>query len=312
MALDRLEERPSAVLSTPEGTAPPLWLRIVRLPFVRGGQLNKRIARAVGWRIRLPRLMPELCAHYPDGRRFLVPPRDHMYAHIFAVGEYERANTALVQSVLRSGDFAIDVGANHGWFTLVMAVRVGDRGTVWAYEPVPPIVERLRANLRLNPGLAVEVRDRALGAKATRGSIHLFRDLPAGHASQSNLGRSDFDRYEIEVVPLDQELVGAPSAPALVKVDVEGAELDVLQGASNLLRRAPPMWLLEVNWETSRVLGYQPPDLLEMLAGSYDVFRITDRGLIRDTDPTSAPQNSSWLCVPDRFASRVAPLRVPR
>ena len=73
--------------------------------------------------------LPAMVATYGDGRRFRIPAGDAMYAQIFIHGPYEPAESARDRpQLLRSGDFAVDVGANFGWFSLLMAGCGGRSG----------------------------------------------------------------------------------------------------------------------------------------------------------------------------------------
>jgi FkbM family methyltransferase len=229
-----------------------------------------------------------------------------MYGMIFTHGAYEPANTAVLETLLRTGDFVVDVGANHGWFALSMAQTVGETGKVWAYEPTPPIYDDLLRNLDQNRSLRVDARPRGLGMQEATTDIYLFTGLPHGHASQSSLGRTDHRTFSIPLVTLDSELKHEPTAPVLVKLDVEGAELQVLQGAKRLLQRAPPIWVVEVNWATSHAFQYGPPEIVAELttSSSYNIFRVVGGMLAPETDASAAPQDTTWVCVPDALMTR--------
>ncbi|HEY7003498.1 MAG TPA: FkbM family methyltransferase [Gaiellaceae bacterium] len=208
-----------------------------------------------------------------------------------------------MRALLRPGDFVVDVGANLGWFTLLMAAAVEPGGEVWAVEPMPPILPALRRNLALNESLDVRPFEVALGAGTGVAEIHVFSGLPHGHASTSTLDRSDYTAHEVELTTLDLLLDGR--VPAFVKLDVEGSELAVLRGsAATCAAECPPIWMIEVNYETSAAFGFRPADLLAFL-GDAIVFRIGESGLVRELDPEAAPNGVNWIVVPscheDRF-----------
>lgn len=275
-------------------------------------RLQSPLQRAA-WRLLSSRL-PALRAEYEDGRRFSFRARDVMYAAIFIFGEYEPAESAMVRRLLRDGDFAVDVGANTGWFSVLMATRVGNRGSVVAIEPTPSIHRQLLANLAANPSLNVRVLPVAVGAGAGVAEIHVFEELPHGHASLSDLGREDDVTFEVNVERLDELLRSGARIPTLIKVDVEGSELDVIRGAEGLLEaRTPPMWMLEVNHQTSARFGYSPVVLLDAL-GAYDdyrTFRLVDGVPSPEFDPLTAPHGATWLCVPPAHEERVADMLRP-
>ncbi len=250
-----------------------------------------------------------MLAVYEDGRQFICPRNDRMYASVLCQGVWEPIESAVIRQVLRLGDSAFDVGANQGWHAIGMASAVGDAGMVWAVEPVPKICAELRRNLAKNPRLRVTVVPCALGASRGETSVHVFEGLPDGHASASTLGREDYASYKVPQTRLDDLVAETGTEPALVKVDVEGSDLNVLLGAPNLAASSQaPIWLLEVNWRVSRALGYEPPDLVNCLdeLGDYRTYRLTGRGAQPETNPRTAPHGSAWLVVPRHQLERVA------
>ena len=301
-----------AVLSLPDGERLPRWLGWTRSALTRTPPALRRQVARLAWRYIASRgRLPAMVARYPDGRTFRIPAGDVMYAQVFVFGAYEPAETTIVERLLEPGDFAVDIGANHGWFSLLMGVRVGPAGAVWAVEPDGPIVEQLRANLGLNEGMPIEVKPFAVGDDDRVVDLHVFAGLPHGHASTSTLGRGDYVTHSVRQLALDRLLAEAPEPPVFIKVDVEGAELAVLQGANDLLQAgAPPIWMIEVNHQTAGAFGYRPRDLLTTLDEhtSHSVFRVVPDGLTPELDAAGAPHGTTWLCVPHGHVQRVSPL----
>ena len=306
LADERLEgARPR--FETPAGDPPPPALRVLDRA-LRGPAPVQAVALRVAVRSVLRRL-PPLIGHYPDGRAFLARGSDSMYAWVFLLGEWEPLESAVLRAVLREGDLCVDVGANDGWHTLVMAAATRPGGAVLAVEPLPDAVARLRSNLARNTWAdSVEVHTVALGADAGEVELNVFDDLPPGYASTSTLGRSDARSTLVTRMTLDELVAARARRPTVVKVDVEGGELDVLRGAREL-RAAPdaPMWLVEVNYETAAAFGYAPVDLLsELRAGrEHTVLRLGGGVLRREADAETAGQGDSWLCVPANHRDRV-------
>jgi hypothetical protein len=126
----------------------------------------------------------------------------------------------------------------------------------------------------------------------------------------STLDRTDYSTHEVERRTLDEILAGR--VPAFVKVDVEGSELAVLRGSTaTLAAECPPIWMIEVNYETSAALGFRPLDLLAVLRDAAQVFRITEAGLVPEEQPEAAPNGSNWVVVPHCHEDRV-PTQVRR
>jgi FkbM family methyltransferase len=249
---------------------------------------------------RLAHRMPTVVAHYEDGRSFLVPRGERGYVDALTGRGYEPHESEVVRKIHRGDDFVFDVGASYGWFSLLMATCVGPGGAVWAFEPAPSAHAVLCENVRLNPGLEIKVHPIALGSRDEKVSVHVFRGLPSGHASLSTLGRHDFERFLVRARPIDDLVRDAGRTPTLIKLDVEGSEFAVLEGArSTLATVTAPMWLIEVNHQTARAYGYRPSALLDYLASRNDylAFRVVEGGVVPENEPESAPHGSSWLCL---------------
>jgi FkbM family methyltransferase len=266
-------------------------------------------------RAQLRSRLPTMNVTYRDGLTFQIRSGDPMYSRIFLQGAWEPPESCAMRALLRPGDFAIDIGANYGWFTLLMASSVGSSGLVWSFEPVPPFAEELRRNLALNSFNNIRLFESAVGASIGEVNINVFDGLPHGHASAATLGRSDYVSHAVLVSPLDQLLEQANGRlPALVKVDVEGFEMQVLTGSNRLLQLPdPPIWMLEVNYETSAALDYHPGQLLEWLVdhGEYKFFSLARSRSRRRfffvpvTHPKQAKQDDTWICIPSSRAGRV-------
>lgn len=126
----------------------------------------------------------------------------------------------------------IDVGANFGLYTCIIGrQKLADR--LIAFEPNRAVVERLRAHIALNGLTGVEIHEVALGASRHKAALSLGAP---GHDALSSVVSAHPGGYEIDVVTLDERLAFIGQL-LVIKIDVEGYELEVLQGAQNLLAR---------------------------------------------------------------------------
>jgi FkbM family methyltransferase len=303
--LPRSAIAPEVTLERPSGRPLPVPLRAFRATFNHGPAGVQDFARRAASRTIVERV-PELVARYPDGRVFHAPAGDRMYAQVYILGEYEPEVSDAMRRLLRPGDLAVDVGANHGWYSVLMGAAVGPSGRVWAVEPLPPLLAELRRNVDLNDSLPIEVKEIALGAEDGELEVHLFEGLPHGHASASTLGRDDYESFKAPMKTLDG--IAGDERPALIKIDVEGGEREVLRGAQQVLGRDDaPILMLEVNHETSAAFGYEPHELIDLLPDGpgYSVLRAEHGGLEPDPDPRSAPHGAMWVCVPAARRDRV-------
>jgi FkbM family methyltransferase len=157
--------------------------------------------------------------------------------------DYEVLVQHVYEALLRPGDFAADVGAHLGRHTLPMARCVGPTGRVLAFEPLLPYFMELR---RVCDPALVEIYDGALGAAAGPAEFVVALDLPA----YSGLRERTYDhptrlqRVPVQVRTLDEMTAHLPSL-RLVKIDVEGGEMDVLRGGRAALRRLRPVVVFE-------------------------------------------------------------------
>ena len=167
------------------------------------------------------------------------------------LGTYEPDLQAAIADLVAAGMVVYDVGANIGYISLLLARAAGERGEVFAFEALPGNLERLRANLALNPaGGRVHVVEAAVVD-----SIHPVRFMigPSGGTgkAQGSAGHAELDYQgivEVEGISLDRFLFDAGRrAPQVVKMDIEGGEVLALPGMERLLLQTPPLILLELH-----------------------------------------------------------------
>jgi FkbM family methyltransferase len=189
--------------------------------------------------------------------------RDLLQAQWFCGVPVGLAQEAL--SCLTAGSWVIDVGANVGIVTGQMCAAVGPGGRVTALEPVPANADRLRSLARDNGLAHLEVVQVAAAEAAGRQALHL---PPEGNSGWGSFSASwlDSGSLEVELQPLD-DLVASRRTPDhprvdLVKVDVEGYEFEVLEGARRMLAADRPVLVIELNDPLLRDRGRSSLELL--------------------------------------------------
>lgn len=169
---------------------------------------------------------------------------------LLVVNELRRqTDTNLLAQILKSGDTFIDVGANQGAYSIVAGALVGSSGQVVAIEPQPRLAKAIGRSFAAWPASRSTVHQVAVGK--TNGDIALI--VPLAYSGSAGLYR-DFsagDGYREIVVPLRRldDLVNWKnfSGETFIKLDIEGAEADFLEGAAEMLGALQPTLLLEIN-----------------------------------------------------------------
>ena len=150
------------------------------------------------------------------------------------LGFYEGRKQKRIASILRPGMVCYDLGANVGFYTLLFSSLTGPTGSVIAFEPLPQNCERLRYHLEMN---------RCKNARLQPIAISNFDGLahfsPAGSNAEGRLSRTG--ALEVQCRRLDTVVAeeGLPS-PNIMKIDVEGEENRVLEGARDTIRTSRP------------------------------------------------------------------------
>ncbi len=183
------------------------------------------------------------------------------------------------REALHPGDVFVDAGAFHGWYTLLASRQVGAGGQVLAFEPNPYTFAILRRNIDLNGCRNVRALNVALSNAEERRWLYLGPD----DGSQSSLAPAadGLGREEIHTRRLDDVLVElGVQRVDFMKIDVQGAEASLLEGAAAVLQRSRPVIVFELAPELARDMGLSERGAWDFLAGlGYRFYRLAGRTL---------------------------------
>jgi FkbM family methyltransferase len=219
----------------------------------------------------VPPCTNRLMVERSDGLRFWFHPKDLSIGWQVAAENYEPDVQRALASHVVPGAVCLDVGANLGFFSVLMA-QAG-AGKVYAFEPFPLAYELLRRNIaenrfaeRIVPlSIAAAERNGAASicfAPGVNNSNHGGMFVPASDNSAIARAHSE---VAVETARLD-DLVPDDAPVSLVKMDIEGSELRALRGMQRILARDRPVIVLEFNTYTLRNMGeVNPQDLLDAL-----------------------------------------------
>jgi FkbM family methyltransferase len=196
------------------------------------------------------------------GNTYYIQPEDKIITPVLLDwGVWERSETQEVSEILRPGDTFLDVGADFGWYTVIASKRVGPKGRVIAFEPVPGNLEFLRRNVAANRCENVRAEPVALSNKAGTLTFHLSRYNLGDHSMLDAKDRPD--SIEVPATTLDEYLKDDPGQIALIKIDTQGAEGFILEGMRETLRKHPEMAIyMEFTPSALRQTGFDPEAVL--------------------------------------------------
>jgi FkbM family methyltransferase len=261
--------RPNTALEgadEPSPSAASQGTRVVRLFDRIPGRIARPIRRNRGVsRLLRPlanRLLPEhaqpvtVRSGPAAGLKVMILPRTEKG---YWAGTHESAVQDAVAAALSAGSVYWDVGAHCGFFVALASKLVGSGGAVVAVEPASDNLARLTRTLELNRCMNVRVLPLALGSREGKAQLYSH-----AHSTNASLARADgaIGSEEVQAARLD-DLARQLPPPDLVKVDVEGAEVDVLEGGLDYLREARPPLIVEFHSSAALRAGRSLLDFYE-------------------------------------------------
>jgi FkbM family methyltransferase len=217
-------------------------------------------------------------------------------------GSFENAEARFVERFLQAGMTVLDIGAHHGFYTLLASMRVGRTGRVIAFEPSPRERIRLERHIRLNRCENVRIEEIALGASPGKAELFLVEGMEDYcNSLRPPAVNAETRRVPVNVATLDDFLSSTCLTDVqFIKLDVEGAELDVLKGASNLLRQSSrPVFMVEVYDIRTQPWGYAARDIVRFLTErGFEWYSLEESGTPRPVDSASPSFDANLVAVP--------------
>jgi FkbM family methyltransferase len=267
--------------------------------------------------LRTRRLFPEtpIPLRLPFGAWWLA--EKGALDHELMYSGFEETEMRFVEQLLRPGMTVLDIGAHHGLYTLLAAKRVGRRGRVIAFEPSPRELRRLAKHVRLNRCRNVDVESCALGNESGKAELFVvdgFRDW--GNSLRPPAVAEPTRKENVAVRRLDDLLAErGVERVDFIKLDAEGGELAVLQGARKLLQTAPrPAILAEVEDVRTHPWGYAAREIMQLLASwNYRWFGLSETGTLYPASPDCECYDANYVALPDERAEEyLGMLAAPR
>jgi FkbM family methyltransferase len=282
-------------------------MRIAFTPHARRVSLGTTIER-----LRL-RALPKVTGNYlwvsVDGLRVYGTREHHVMLYWLVRGKYERHTRALFEQAIRPGMHVLDLGAHIGYFTLLAARAVGSTGKVYSFEPDPANYKFLCHNIALNgmEGVVVPVPKAVTDSSGAR---PFFAHTKNSAASTFWGEGQPFDPLSIECTTID-DYIEEGEAIHVVKLDVEGAEVEALRGMRRTLTEARRTALfVECNPTALAAAGVSVRELLDELnALGFQVQLIDEkpRSLLPITSELLKPELADGRWYANLYCTRSAP-----
>lgn len=213
-----------------------------------------------------------------DGRAMYAASLDRLLAlYFWKYGVLEAYELEVIRSLIRPGMTVVDVGANIGFHTLQFASWVGPAGHVHAFEPEPANFAVLQRNIAASGFSHVTARQLAIAASSGSAAMYVSH-VHRGDHSLLPIERAR-DAIAVETRSLDALFADPASTVDLIKVDVQGAEVMVLDGMRALIERCPDaIVVIEFSPDLMARSGQEPSAFVDRVAALRRRVRVIDEG----------------------------------
>lgn len=228
----------------------------------------------------------ELLKTEVGGLVFYYLKNDRYIGQRVALGKYEPYETELMLRQVKKGDVVIDVGANIGYYTVLLAKKVGKKGKVYAFEPDSVNFAILEKNIKANKLKNVVAMKVAVGSKNEEKVLYKSEENLGDHRLYETLRPSgtSLDREAIKIIKLDDFIKEPSVAKAmegrgvdLIKIDTQGWEPEVVEGAKRIIERDKPIMFFEYSPASYKVAKLNGKKMIEFLEKIYKkIFLIDD------------------------------------
>ncbi|MGI0026215.1 MAG: FkbM family methyltransferase [Nitrosopumilaceae archaeon] len=193
-------------------------------------------------------------------------PNDKVLCEIFSKNEYEPATTKAVKKLVKPGMNVINIGANIGYFTLLIARQVGPKGSVISFEPGITTANFLQQNVDANGYKNVKVHVKAVSNKT--GKSDLWVGGSSTHSFVSELRTQSYPQLkktQIETVTID-DFLGSDTKIDFVMMDAEGSEKYIFEGMKKTIEQNPDLEIItEYNPFTFKLAETSPESFLDLI-----------------------------------------------
>lgn len=230
---------------------------------------------------------------------------------IRAVGSWEYRNGATLLDIVKPGDTVVEIGANYGYYALLMGQKLKGNGKIYAFEANPVVYDKFSQSVNLN-GLQDTIIPHNIAVGNTHANAYIVydtSDIGTGYlitdASKLSEVRAPWVYKEIPVTPLIDALPKELTKVDVLRMDIEGSEFMVLMGAKHLIENNPKL-VIVTEWDNRYLQRYgKVEDLVSYLSEQKFRFWGIDKGGLQEM---SADEMISAASPKDVVISREQPL----
>ncbi|MCO5936053.1 FkbM family methyltransferase [Mucilaginibacter sp. RB4R14] len=218
---------------------------------------------------------------------------------ILSTGTYEDEINKLIRISLKPGENALDIGGNIGLQSIRMSQCVGNGGKVYAFEPLNHLQEKFKKNVSLNKAVNVTLLPFALSDTETEAEFSINKNAWNQGTFSLNDSQVHTDKQTVYVKIADNlSEVQSLNHLALIKIDVEGYEYQVLRGLTNTLKQHKPRIIFEYDSNYWATIGQSIIDCTAFLLSlGYTLYQITSVGCELITDVKKI-ESGNLFCIP--------------
>ncbi len=241
----------------------------------------------------------------PDGLLMEVSANDHIEKYLFWYGAYEKKEVTAMQTLLNADSVVVDIGANIGYYSL-MAAKKAVTGHIYSFEPVTKNQEKLKRNISLNNLTVIHPIQAAISNFSGSITIYISADDNSGMSGLRTAENFSGESETVKCLTLDEAVIEYKLPKIdLIKIDVEGSEITVLQGMTKTRAEQKPILLIEVSAATLSMYNEKIETIYDILfADRYFAYEVIDINLLKKI---SIPQEADLVFfVPEHYVFPVA------
>lgn len=226
-----------------------------------------------------------------QGHKIFLDSKDSSNLSIY--GTYEPTETELLKREINKGDVVLDIGAHIGYYTLLAAKLVGEKGKVFAFEPAPDNFALLKKNVDINSYNNVVLIQKAVSNESARIKLFLTETSSVSYRIYDSM--DERKSIIVDTITLDEFFEDYKGNINFIKMDIEGSEGKALQGMINLLKENGNIKVATEFYPSAlRSSGITPEDYLKLLLQhGFKLYCINERERI--IKPTDIARLMSWV-----------------